>query len=119
VDTLERKLEFRDVGSEGLADAGIAYDPAEVPTDTELLQMLTDEVIDIMSVDVLRPLQSLEKTYFESGEEYEKRNEPLRAIERYVDAVFNEQMKAVNASPLAEESLKRIDRIMHEHRFEV
>jgi hypothetical protein len=81
--------------------------------------MLTDEVIDIMSVDVLRPLQSLEKTYFESGEEYEKRNEPLRAIERYVDAVFNEQMKAVNASPLAEESLKRIDRIMHEHRFEV
>lgn len=118
VDTLERKLEFRDVGSEGLADAGIEYDPAEVPTDTELLQMLTDQVIDTMSVDVLRPLQSLEKSYFETGEEYEKRNEQLRAVERYVDSIFNERMKSVNTSPLTEESMARINRIMHEQRFE-
>ena len=118
VHTIERKKEVKDSGSEGLADAGIAYDPAEIPTDTELLQMLTDEIVDTMSVDVLRPLQSLEKTYFEKGESYEKRNEMLRAVEAYVDGIFNEQMKSVSASPLTDESLKRIDRIMHEHSFE-
>jgi curli biogenesis system outer membrane secretion channel CsgG len=118
VDTIERKMEVKDIGSEGLSDAGIAYDPTEVPTDTELLQMLTDQIIDVMSVDVLRPLQSLEKTYFEKGEEYEKRNEPLRAVESYVDGIFNERLKSVSVSPLTDESLKRIDGIMHAYTFE-
>ena len=117
VDTLERKREVRDTGSEGLQDAGIEYDPMEVPTDTELLQTLTDEVVDIMSVDVLRPLQSLEKTYFEQGETYERRNEPMRAVESYVDGIFNERLKAVSASPLTAESEKRIAEIMNEKVF--
>ena len=118
VHTIERKKEVKDTGSEGLVDAGVTYDPTEVPTDTELLQALTDDVIDNMSVDVLRPLQSLEKQYFDKGEAHEKRNELLPALENYVDGIFNERIKSVGASPLTDESLKRIDRIMHEHSFE-
>jgi len=119
VDTIEKVLEVRDTSNEGLAEAGVVYDRMEIPTDTELLQLLTDEVVDIMSVDVLRPLQSLEKTYFERGEKYEKRSEFMKAIERYVDGIFNERVKSVGTSPLTTESQKRIQQIMHAKKFDV
>jgi hypothetical protein len=61
--------------------------------------------------------ESLEKAYFEQGEEYEKRNEMLKAVERYVDGLFNERIKSVSASPLTAESVSRIDRIMHAQEF--
>ncbi|MFT5484852.1 MAG: tetratricopeptide (TPR) repeat protein [Halieaceae bacterium] len=117
-DTIERKKPTRDTGNEGLPDAGIAYDPMEIATDTEILQQLTDEVVDELSIDVLRPLQSLEKTYFDQGEEFERRGEALKALESYVDSIFNEKIKSVSASPLTAESLARIDRLVHAHSFE-
>lgn len=119
VDTIEKKKEVRDTSNEGLPDAGVAYDPMEVITNTEMMQLLTDEVVDVMSVDVLRPLQSLEKTHFERGEALEKRNEPLKAIEAYVDGIFSERIKSVSASPLTAESLSRINRLVHAQVFDL
>lgn len=118
VDTIEKKKEVRDTSNEGLPDAGVAYDPMEVITNTEMMQLLTDEVVDVMSVDVLRPLQSLEKTHFERGEALEKRGESLKAIEAYVDGIFNERIKSVSASPLTAESVTRINELVHAQVFD-
>ncbi len=44
-----------------LPDAHIKYDPLEVPTDTELLQKITNDVVAELGLEVLRPLRNLEK----------------------------------------------------------
>ncbi|MCG6893498.1 MAG: tetratricopeptide repeat protein [Desulfobacteraceae bacterium] len=116
VKTLERKVEVEDTGSAGLKEAGVEYDPVEIPTDTELLQQMTDEVVAELGREALHPLQNYEKTYFQQGETLLRRRDYLLAAERYVDALFDEKVKQVQASPLTQQSRDRLDEIFRDYR---
>jgi tetratricopeptide (TPR) repeat protein len=119
VDTIERKVQVDDTSNAGVQDAGIKYDAMEVPTDTEILQQLTEEIVEHMAAEVLRPLQQLETFYFNQGKDRERRSELEQAVEYYTYAVFNEKLKSISSSPVTVEAQKRIEDILSRYRFSV
>lgn len=119
VETIERKKIDEDRSNEGIKDAGITFDPMDIPTDTELLQQMATEVVAELSRDVLQPLRNLEKKYFEDGEDlFLRRKENLNAVEKFVDAIFDERLKSVVGSPITTQSNKYLNSIVLNHRFE-
>jgi len=118
VETIERKKIVEDQSNAGIKDANVKFDPLEIPTDTELLQSMATEVVEELSREVLKPLRNLEKKYFEKGEEFLlKRKENINAIEQFVDAVFDEKLKASVGSPITSQSNKYLQSIIENHRF--
>jgi len=111
VKTIERKTVVVDVGSAGVPEAGVKFDPVEIPSDTELLQAMTVEVVAELGREALRPLQNLEKTYFEQGEQHLRRRDNLRATENFVDSIFDEKLKMIQASPVSQISAEHLDTI--------
>jgi curli biogenesis system outer membrane secretion channel CsgG len=118
VDTIERKVQLEDSSNAGVQDAGIIFDPMEVPTDTEIMQQLTEQIVEHMAGEVLRPLQQLETYYFNEGQDRERRAEYDIAVENYTYAVYNERLKSVSSSPVTVEANKRINEILARYRFE-
>ena len=117
VDTIERKIQLEDTANAGVQDAGIKFDPMEVPTDTEIMQQLTEQIVEHMAGEVLRPLQQLETFYFNEGQDRERRSELDIAVENYTYAIYNEKLKSVSSSPVTLEAQKRIDDILARYRF--
>ncbi len=118
VETIERKNIVEDQSNEGIKNAGIEFDPLEIPTDTELLQKMATEVVEELSRDVLQPLRNLEKKYFEKGEDlFLRRKEDLNAVEQFVDAIFDEKLKSVIGSPITTQANKYLQSIIEDHRF--
>ena len=67
-----------------------------------MLQMMADQVVEDLSRKVLQPLRNREVDYFEDGEELLlKRKESLEALERFVDAKFDERVKSNVNSPIS------------------
>lgn len=117
VDTIERKVQLEDTSNAGVQDAGIKFDPMEVPTDTEIMQQLTEQIVEHMAGEVLRPLQQLESYYFNEGQDRERRAEFDIAVENYTYAIYNERLKSVSSSPVTVEANKRINEILARYRF--
>ncbi len=111
VKTIERKTVVEDMGSAGVPEAGVKFDPVEIPSDTELLQALTVEVVTELGREALRPLQNLEKAYFEQGEQHLRRRENLRAVENFVNTIFDEKLKMIQGSPVTQRSAEHLDTI--------
>lgn len=118
VDTIERKIEIADSSNAGVKDAGVEFDPMQVPTDTEIMQQLTEQIVESMAQEVLRPLQQLETYYFNQGADREKRAELAAAVEQYTYAIFNEKLKSVSSSPITQEAQKRVADILDGYVFE-
>lgn len=117
VETLERKKVAEDTSNAGIPDAGITFDPMEVPTDTEILQSMTTDVIDQLAREVLKPLMNLEKEYFQKGDNYlNRRKEFIPAVEEFTNALFDEKLKSVN-SPISEQSQQYIEQIFKNYQF--
>lgn len=114
VNTIERKTVVEDEGSAGVPEADIKFDPVEIPSDTELLQSMTEEVVAELGREALRPLQNLEKTYFEKGEQYLRRRDNLLAAENFVNTIFDEKMKMIQNSPVSQTSAEHLDSIFLE-----
>lgn len=87
IKTIERKLTVEDERRAGVPEANIAFDPVEMPSDTELLQKITKEVVTELGDEILRPLQNLETTYFQ---------ETVLAAENFVYALFDEKLKRIS-----------------------
>ena len=119
VKTIERKLVAEDEGSAGLKEAGVEYDPVEIPTDIELLQKMTDEVVVELGREVLRPLQSLEKSYFQEGETLLRRRDQLLAAEKFVDSLFDEGLKQIQGSPLTTKAQEHLNDIFRTYRADI
>jgi tetratricopeptide (TPR) repeat protein len=119
VDTIQRSKTAVDETSAGVEVAGIKYDPLEMPTDTELLQELTEEVVKELGRETLRPLKSLEKTYYELGEIYLKRRERIHAAENFINAVFNEKVKSIRDSALTQNARDQIEAIFFDYKFQL
>lgn len=119
VDTIERKIQVEDTANAGVSDAGVIFDPMAMPTDTEILQGLTEEVVESMAADVLRPLQQLETFYFNQASDFERKGEFESAVEFYTNAIFNERLKSVSLSPISIEAKKRIKAILEGYKFNI
>lgn len=117
VKTIERKEVAEDQSSAGLADAGVKFDPLELPTDTELLQKMTDQVVAELGKEALHPLQNLEQTYFKKGENFLRRRDTMNAAENFVNAIFDEKLKRVEGSPLTRSALENLNDIFLQHRL--
>lgn len=116
VRTLERKETVEDVTSAGLPGANVKFDPLEISTDTELLQKMTDDVVSELGREALRPMQNLERTYFKEGENLLRRRDKLGAAESFVNAIFDENLKRIQGSPLTQKALETLDDIFREYR---
>lgn len=116
VDTIARTLTAKDDTSAGVQIAGIKFDPLEIPTDTELLQELTTEVVAELGQEALKPLQNLEKTYYKLGEKYKERRDNILAAEYYMDAIFDEQVKRISDSVLSQNAKQKLEAVFHNYK---
>jgi tetratricopeptide (TPR) repeat protein len=106
--TLAGRLIREDQYQDGLPVANIVHDPLEIQTEAEVLGELTDQKIAEMGQSVLKHFQSLEVEYYNQGQQFQKNRRYDLAIEKYVDAVYNEQMKGIS-TPVSQNALKAID----------
>lgn len=116
VDTIPRTKMTKDETNAGVQIAGIKYDPLEIPTDTELLQELTNEVVSELGREALRPLANLEEVYFESGEKYLQRRNYLEAAENFVKAIFDERVKMIRDSPVSELAIRHLEDVFRNYK---
>jgi len=115
VKQIKKTKEAEDESSEGIPDAGIAYDPMDIPTDTEVMKQITNEVVAELGGEALKPLQDLERTYFNEGERLLlRRRNSLDAAEKFVDAIFNENLKMIQGSPLSAKAEDHLVSIFHD-----
>ncbi|MBI9087040.1 MAG: hypothetical protein JEZ11_25830 [Desulfobacterales bacterium] len=115
VKTIERKEVAEDEASAGLPEAKVKFDPLEIPTDTELLQRMTDEVVAELGREALKPLQNLEQTYFKAGENFLRRRNVILAAESFVDAMFDEKLKRIENSLLSQSVDQHLNKIFSDY----
>jgi curli biogenesis system outer membrane secretion channel CsgG len=118
VDIIPRSKTVIDGTSAGVQIAGIKHDPLEIPTDTELLQGLTEEVVSELGQKSLQPMKDLEKTYFEIGEKHLLRRNKIKAAESFTDAMFDAKLKQLQKSPIPGKSIKHLEDIFRNYKFE-
>lgn len=104
IDTIIRTKIATDETSAGVEKAGIRYDPLEIPTDNQLLQELTNEVVEELGTKGLLPLIKLEKIYLELGKKHLKRRNNEEAVENFVNVIFDEKIKKIKDAPHSRES---------------
>lgn len=112
-DTIKRNVEVTDEWNDGIAEANIPYNPLELPTESELLEKVTAEVVRDLALVVLKPFQSLQTTYFDEAEVLRQRRRYEDAIEKYVDAIFDERTKGIE-SPISKKSMEVVDQLVSE-----
>ena len=113
-DTLKRTAEVTDEWNDGIPEANIPYNPLELPTESQLLEQVTTEVVRDLALVVLKPFQSLQTTYFDEGEILKQRRRYEEAIEKYIDSIYVERIKGIE-SPISKKSMEVIDQLISEH----
>lgn len=106
--TIAGRLVKEDQYQDGLPVAKIVHDPLEIQTEAEVLGELTDQKIAEMGQSVLKHFQSLEVEYYNQGQQFQKNRRYDLAIEKYVDAIYDEQVKGIS-TPVSQNALKAID----------
>jgi tetratricopeptide (TPR) repeat protein len=112
-DTIKRNSEVTDEWNDGIAEANIPYNPLDLPTESQLLEQVTAEVVRDLALVVLQPFQSLQTTYFEEGEILRHRRRHEQAVEKYVDAIYDERIKGIE-SPISKKSMEVVDQLISE-----
>lgn len=116
VDTIPRTKIAKDETSAGVKIAGVKFDPLEIPTDTQLLQELTDEVVAELGQEGMSPLKNLAKTYFDEGEKQLRRRDKLKAAESFTNCIFNEKVKMVQESPITRKAGEYLENIFRKYK---
>ena len=75
-----------------------------------MLDELTNEKTSEVGQDVLKQYQSLEVEYFNQGQALEKRRNFDLAVEKYIDAIFDERLKGIT-TPISQKSHEFIERM--------
>lgn len=117
VETIEKTVQVSDIANAGVEEAGIKFDEMQIATDTEILQGLTDEIVENMAAEILKPLQRLEAYYFDEGIDKERRQELDEAVQYYTYAIFNEKLKSVSNSPVTKAAQEKLDTMLANYRF--
>jgi tetratricopeptide (TPR) repeat protein len=110
-DTIKRNKEVADSWNDGIPEANIPYNPLELPTESELLEQVTAEVVRDLALLVLEPFQSLQTNYFDEAEILMQRRQDEEAIEKYMDAIYDERIKGIE-SPIGKKSMEVIDQLI-------
>ncbi|MBI4633173.1 MAG: hypothetical protein HY742_04720 [Deltaproteobacteria bacterium] len=111
--TISGKMIKEDDYQDGVPLANIAHDPLQLPTEMEVLDELTNAKIGEVGQSVLKNYQSLEVEYFNQGQMQQKRRNNELAIEKYMDAVFDEKLKGIS-TPITQKSLELIEAIVQD-----
>jgi len=98
---------------DGVPVANITHDPLELPTDEEVLDELTNGKVSEMGQSVLKNYQSLEVAYFNEAQQQQKRRNLEQAVEKYIDAVYDEKLKGIS-TPVSQKSLESIDKLIQD-----
>jgi tetratricopeptide (TPR) repeat protein len=109
--TVSGKLIKEDEYQDGLPIAKIVQNPLELPTEAEVLDELTNNKISEMGRNVLTHYQSLEVEYFNRGQDLQKRRNYEAAVEKYIDAVYDEKLKGIT-TPISKKALELIEMIV-------
>ncbi|MCX7816438.1 MAG: tetratricopeptide repeat protein [Syntrophales bacterium] len=109
--TISGRVVKEDKYQDAVPVANIPHDPLELPTETEVLDDLTNEKIKEIGQSVLKHFQSLETVYFNEAQLLQKRRDFESAIEKYIDAVYDEKLKGIN-TPISKKSQEAIDEII-------
>jgi hypothetical protein len=111
--TVSGKLVKEDKYSDGVPVANIPHDPLELPTEDEVLDELTNVKVSEMGQSVLKNYQSLEVAYFNEAQQQQKRRNIEQAVEKYLDAVYDEKLKGIS-TPVSQRSLESIDKLIQD-----
>ncbi|MDA8126852.1 MAG: hypothetical protein M0009_16910 [Deltaproteobacteria bacterium] len=111
--TVSGRLVKEDKYQDGVPVASIPHDPLELPTEDEVLDELTNGKVSEMGQSVLKNYQSLEVAYFNEAQQQQKRRNIEQAIEKYIDAVYDEKLKGMS-TPVSQKSLESIDQLIRE-----
>ena len=110
--TISGKLIKEDNYQDAVSIANIAYDPLELPTETEVLDELTNVKVSEMGQSVLKNYQSLEVEYFNQGEQQRLRRRNYdAAVEKYMDAIYDEKTKGIT-TPISKKALEVIESLI-------
>jgi tetratricopeptide (TPR) repeat protein len=110
--TASGKNEAEDSYNDGIPPgAEIAYDPLELPDEIEVLNALTNDKVAEMGLSILKHFESLQVAYFDEAEQLVKRRMYEEAIEKYMDAFFDERIKRIS-SPISEKSAENIQKLI-------
>ncbi|MDH3774438.1 MAG: hypothetical protein OEV09_01230 [Deltaproteobacteria bacterium] len=112
-DTLKRNAEVTDEWNDGIPEANIPYNPLELPTESQILEQVTAEVVRDLALVVLKPFQSLQTTYFDEAEILKQRRRYEEAIEKYIDSIYDERIKGIE-SPISKKSMEVVDQLISE-----
>ncbi len=111
--TISGKMIKEDNYQDAVPLANIVHDPLELPTEMEVLDDLTNAKISEVGQSVLKNYQSLEVEYFNQGQTQQKRRNSELAIEKYMDAVFDEKLKGIS-TPISQKSQELIEGIIQD-----
>lgn len=109
--TIKKSNEVKDDYSEGVAFANIKFDPLEIPSDAEVIDKVTEDVVAELGYEVLSRFQNLQIQYSNAAEKLKKKREYERAIEKYIDAIHIEEAKNISG-PLSENARKEIEQLL-------
>jgi tetratricopeptide (TPR) repeat protein len=107
------RLVKEDKYQDGVPVANIPHDPLELPTDEEVLDELTNGKVSEMGQSVLKNYQSLEVAYFNEAQQQQKRRNIEQAIEKYMDAIYDEKLKGMS-TPVSQKSIESIDKLLED-----
>lgn len=111
--TISGKLVKEDSYQDAVPLANIPFDPLALPTKSEVLDELTNAKISEVGQSVLKNYQSLEIEYFNKGQEQQKRRNSELAVERFMDAVYDEKLKGIS-TPITQKSMELIEGLIQD-----
>ena len=109
--TVSGRLVKEDKYQDGVPVANITHDPLELPTEDEVLDELTNAKVSDMGQSVLKNYQSLEVAYFNEAQQQQKRRNIEQAVEKYIDAIYDEKLKGIS-TPVSQQCLESIDQLI-------
>jgi len=116
-ETIKEQKDVKDDYSEGVAFANVPFDPLEIPMDNELLGEVIQKVVEKLGYKVLSRFQNLQIQYYNSAEMLKKRMEHAKALEKYIDSIYIEEIKNIS-SPLSENARKEVERLLQQIEIE-
>jgi tetratricopeptide (TPR) repeat protein len=109
--TISGKLVKEDAYQDGVPVANIVHDPLELPTEDEVLDDLTNGKVSEMGQSVLKNYQSLEVAYFNEAQQLQKRRNSDQAVEKYIDAIYDEKLKGIS-TPVSQQCFESIEQLI-------
>ncbi len=109
--TVAGKLTKEGKYQDGVPMASVPQINLELPTEMDVLDELTNAKTTEMGQSILKHFQNLEVEYFIAGQQQYKRRSVEDAVEKYTDAIFDENLKGI-MTPVTQNSKEMIESLI-------